>query len=51
MLYGTEYPTIAWDRSRLEIEELGLPEDAAAAFFEANARRVFKWDADTAVAR
>ncbi len=49
MLYGTEYPTIAWDRSRAEIADLGIREDAAALYFEENARRVFKWDADTAV--
>lgn len=49
MLYGTEYPTITWDRSRAEIEQLGLRDDATALFFEENARRVFKWDADTAV--
>jgi uncharacterized protein len=51
MLYGTEYPIIAWDRSRLEIDELGLRKESAAAFFEDNARRVFKWDADTVVPR
>jgi uncharacterized protein len=49
MLYGTEYPTIAWGRSRAEIEERGIGDEAAAEFFENNARRVFKWDADTAV--
>lgn len=49
MLYGTEYPTIAWDRSRAEIEDLGIRDDAAPAFFEENARRIFKWDADSTV--
>lgn len=49
MLYGTEYPTIAWDRSRGEIEQLHLRDDAALAFFAENARRVFKWDADMTV--
>lgn len=49
MLYGTEYPTIAWDRSRAEIEQLAIRAEVAAAFLEDNARRLFKWDADTAV--
>ena len=46
MLYGTEYPTIPWERSRAEIEERGIRPEVAPAFFAENARRVFKWDAD-----
>ena len=46
MLYGTEYPTIPWERSRSEIDELGIRGDVAPLFFAENARRVFKWDAD-----
>lgn len=46
MLYGTEFPTIAWDRSRSEIDELEIRSEVAPAFFAENARRVFKWDAD-----
>lgn len=49
MLYGTEYPTIPWDRSRAEIQDLGLRAEAQLAFFEDNARRVYKWDADATV--
>jgi predicted TIM-barrel fold metal-dependent hydrolase len=49
MLYGTEFPTIPWDRSRAEIEQLGIRDESAVLFFEENARRVFKWDADLAV--
>ena len=40
-----------WDRSRVEIEDLGIGDEAAEAYFENNARRVFKWDADTAIAQ
>jgi len=46
MLYGTEYPTIEWERSRAEIDGIALRPEAAPAFFAENARRVFKWDAD-----
>ena len=46
MLYGTEFPTIPWDRSRAEIDALGIRPEVAPAFFADNARRVFKWDAD-----
>jgi uncharacterized protein len=46
MMFGTEYPTIAWDRSRAEIAELGLRDSVATNFFAANARRIYKWDAD-----
>jgi predicted TIM-barrel fold metal-dependent hydrolase len=46
MLYGTEYPTVPWDRSRDELDERGLREDVATLFFAENARRVYGWDAD-----
>ncbi len=46
MLYGTEYPTIPWGRSRTELDELGVRSEVAPAFFAENARRIFKWDAD-----
>ncbi|MCZ2108564.1 MAG: amidohydrolase family protein [Dehalococcoidia bacterium] len=46
MLYGTEYPTIQWERSRAEIEALGLRPEVTPGFFVENARRVFRWDAD-----
>ncbi len=46
MMFGTEYPTIDWRRSRDEISALGLREDIQQAFFADNARRAFAWDAD-----
>ena len=46
MMYGTEYPTIPWDRSRADIDALGIRPEVAPGFFADNARRVFKWDAD-----
>ena len=46
MLYGTEFPTIPWDRSRDEIDELHLRASVQPGFFAANARRVFKWEAN-----
>jgi uncharacterized protein len=47
MLFGTEYPTIPWERARDEISRLPLRPDVEPRFFSENARRVFKWDADT----
>jgi uncharacterized protein len=47
MMFGTEYPTIAWDRSRLEIAAIGLRDEIKPLFFAANARRAYAWDADT----
>jgi uncharacterized protein len=49
MLFGTEYPTISWERSRSELHDLGLRPESSTAFFEDNARRVYKWDADATV--
>lgn len=46
MLFGTEYPTIEWERSRSELDELALRAEVAPGFFADNARRVFRWDAD-----
>jgi predicted TIM-barrel fold metal-dependent hydrolase len=46
MMYGTEYPTIPWGRSRAELDELEIRPAVAPLFFAENARRVFKWDAD-----
>ena len=45
MLYGTEFPTIPWERSRKEIDDLQLRESVQPEFFAGNAKRVFKWDA------
>ncbi len=46
MLYGTEFPTIPWERSRAEIDELEIRPAVEEAFFANNTVRVFKWDAD-----
>ena len=46
MMFGTEYPTVPWDRSRDEIESLALREEVQPLFFIENARRAFKWEAD-----
>lgn len=46
MMYGTEYPTITWERSRDELDTRGLRPEVEPNFFAETARRVFKWDAD-----
>ena len=46
MLYGTEFPTIPWGRSRDEIDARGIRPEVQTAFFAENTKRVFKWDAD-----
>ena len=46
MMFGTEYPTIAWDRARSEIDGLGLRDTVVEAFFSENARRAFNWNPD-----
>ncbi|HEY7270061.1 MAG TPA: amidohydrolase family protein, partial [Dehalococcoidia bacterium] len=45
MMFGTEYPTIPWDRARAEIDDLALSAEVQQAFFIDNARRAYKWDA------
>ncbi len=46
MMFGTEYPTIDWSRSREDIDALNLRPDAAFLFFAENAKRIYQWDAD-----
>ncbi len=46
MMFGTEYPTIAWQRGRQEVDELNLRENVQPLFLAENARRAYKWDAD-----
>lgn len=46
VLFGTEYPTIPWERGREEIDALGLRPDVEPLFFADNARRFYRWDAD-----
>lgn len=46
MMFGTEYPTIDWQRARDEIAALTLRDEVKQAFFVENARRAYAWDAD-----
>ena len=46
MMFGTEYPTIPWQRARDEIDALGLRESVVQDFHVDNARRAYRWDAD-----
>jgi predicted TIM-barrel fold metal-dependent hydrolase len=46
MMFGTEYPTIAWGRGRDEVEDLGLRENVLPLFLAENAKRAYQWDAD-----
>lgn len=48
MMFGTEYPTIDWERSRADLDTLGLRSEVVADFFVENARRAYNWDADPA---
>ena len=46
LMFGTEYPTIDWDRSRSELDSLELRESVTADFYAGNAKRAFDWNAD-----
>lgn len=46
MLYGTEYPTLPFDRYREEVDGLELRDAVRPQFFAENARRALDWDAD-----
>ncbi|HAK50323.1 MAG TPA: hypothetical protein DCM54_00245 [Gammaproteobacteria bacterium] len=46
MMFGTEYPTIAWDRGSEEVEALNLRENVRPLFYSENAMRAYKWEAD-----
>ena len=41
------YPTIPWARGREEVEALGLRKQVEPLFFVENAKRAYRWDADT----
>lgn len=45
VMFGTEFPTIAWDRALSEIAGLPLRDDVRPLFLCENARRVYKWPA------
>ena len=46
MMFGTEFPTIDWGRTRTEIDALRLRGTVQDGFFHGNAAAVYKWDAD-----
>mgnify|MGYP001171937136 CR=1 FL=1 len=46
MMFGTEYPTIHWNRGREEVEELGLRPNVQPLFLVENAKRAYAWDAE-----
>jgi uncharacterized protein len=46
MMFGTEYPTIAWDRGRAEVDALPLRDNVLPLFLNQNAMRAYQWDAD-----
>ncbi|MEX2229632.1 MAG: amidohydrolase family protein [Dehalococcoidia bacterium] len=46
MMFGTEFPTIPWDRSRDELDALGIREPVQPLFYAENARRIYDWDFD-----
>ena len=46
MMFGTEYPTITWERARTELNSLNLRENVQSLFFNENAKRAYNWDAD-----
>ena len=45
-MFGTEYPTIDWQRGREEIAAHGLRDAVQPLFFAENAKRAYAWDAD-----
>ena len=46
MMFGTEYPTIMWDRGRAEVEALTLRDDVQPLFFRDNACRAYNFNFD-----
>ncbi len=46
MMFGTEYPTIDWDRGRAEVEALGLRENVLPLFLRENACRAYDHEFD-----
>ena len=43
MMFGTEYPTIDWQRGRSETAELNLRETVQGLFYRENAIRAYAW--------
>ena len=48
MMFGTEYPTIPWERGRAEVEGLGLRAAVQPLFFRDNACRAYDFEFDVA---
>jgi predicted TIM-barrel fold metal-dependent hydrolase len=46
MMFGTEYPTIDWQRGRDDVAGLGLRENVQPLFFRENACRAYDFDFD-----
>ncbi len=46
MMFGTEFPTIPWDRARDELDALPLRDEVAPRFYAENAKRIYRWDFD-----
>lgn len=46
MMFGTEYPTLTWERARAEISGIGLRDSVAPSFYSENAMKAFNWNAD-----
>jgi predicted TIM-barrel fold metal-dependent hydrolase len=42
-MFATDYPLLGFDRCVKEAMALGLPADAADAFFHTTAEKVFDW--------
>lgn len=45
MMFGTEYPTIAWSRGREEVDRLALRDEVRPLFLAENAMRAYRWEA------
>ena len=46
MMFGTEYPTIVWERARREIADLPVRDSVIRLFFKENACRAYNFDFD-----
>ena len=46
MMFGTEYPTITWERGRAEIETLPIRDNVKSLFFRENACRAYDFEFD-----
>lgn len=44
MMFGTEFPTIPWDRARDELDAIPLRDEVAPRFYVENAKRIYRWE-------